>query len=377
MAAKAEPLAIHADEEANDDDGNGGVETSIDAHPSPTAPPSDFDTKLLHSETNTTVNDTLSTVDSIIPIAIQIEPINSDEARGAGLAPNEPDAQEQTQDSTEEQDQQQDSSEDDSVSQNNTGLGWFKGWLRDGHIKHTILYTILVLYLLIELFTIGKGNGFALVGFIIFYILFIVEVCFSSTRKYLGNISTTESTMDYMRRLYQTPPTLSIHMSCFHTETRTRLVSYRDSSGNYQSRTETYTVTVTTWTGSEPVNLARWQDGSVRLQYEDIEEYQITKVKLSKSYQGDELFELQKSNFINRNKHRDVSHHYSVKYDIVGYKTHVLTFVDLNKKSEYLSHTWFVIAHVSILPALPYRIWVSSITGKVKPNVHKIFQTHY
>lgn len=43
----------------------------------------------------------------------------------------------------------------------------------------------------------------------------------------------------------QTPPTVFIHLHGSHTESRTRLVTRRDSNGNYRTEDEHYTEEVT------------------------------------------------------------------------------------------------------------------------------------
>lgn len=81
--------------------------------------------------------------------------------------------------------------------------------------------------------------------------------------------------MDYMDRLYQTEPTLSIKIECYHYETR--VVYYTDANGNACSRTETYPVV--TYTETEPVYITQWKDASVPLQHSEVKEFEVTKVR--------------------------------------------------------------------------------------------------
>lgn len=60
---------------------------------------------------------------------------------------------------------------------------------------------------------------------------------------------------------------------------------------------------------------------------------------------------------------------------IDGYKNRVLAFVDLDKRPPLLNYGWCLGAHLTLFPSLPYRIWMSSITGKVDTTVHKLVWT--
>jgi len=71
----------------------------------------------------------------------------------------------------------------------------------------------------------------------------------------------------------------------------------------------------------------------------------------------------------------DVYYNFYTFYEIEGYKNRVLAFVDLDKRPDYLSYKWCLSAHLTLFPSLPYRMWMSSITGKVDTTVHKMVWT--
>ena len=124
----------------------------------------------------------------------------------------------------------------------------------------------------------------------------------------------------------------------------------------------------------------------------------MTKVKVKKTFAADAGYERQRDYFIAMNDldgtylastlgHctcSDISRHswffpvfynFSVDLQIDGYNSHLLSYVDLAKKPKYLNMSWFVSASLTFFGALPYRFWVSSITGKIKPGVHKLIFT--
>lgn len=173
--------------------------------------------------------------------------------------------------------------------------------------------------------------------------------------------------LDYMDRLYNTEPTLSIKIDLYHYETR--VVYYTDSNGNHCSRTETYPVV--TYSESEQVYITSWSDASVQLEHSEIKEFEFTKVKVHKTFTADQNFAEQCRNLVARNRYRDVYFTLSTFFEIDGHKKRVLAYVDLDNRPEHLSFKWCLGAHLTLFPALPYRVWMSSITGKVDTTVHK------
>jgi len=106
--------------------------------------------------------------------------------------------------------------------------------------------------------------------------------------------------MDYMERLYSTEPTLSIKIECYHYETM--VVYYTDANGNQCSRTETYPVV--TYTEAENVYITSWEDTSTPLEQQELKEYEVTKVKVHKTFTGDSNFVEQCEYLVSRNRWR-------------------------------------------------------------------------
>lgn len=155
----------------------------------------------------------------------------------------------------------------------------------------------------------------------------------------------------------------------------TRVSTYIDGNGNVV--TTTRTVPVVTYTESEDVDIVVWSDESFPLRKSQVSEYKVTKVKLSKTFEGDDNYNQQVMSLIERNKWRDVYYSLNVDYQIGGFEDRVLAFVDINEKPFLLDFWWCVVAHVALFFSCPYRFWMSAITGKVKTNVHKTIRTRY
>ncbi|CAB9522805.1 transmembrane protein 151B [Seminavis robusta] len=272
------------------------------------------------------------------------------------------------------------------------------GCIRDRHVTHSILYLGIVCFLLAwwiqairwrrndcdrirsyrlddypecsEFF--GHENYTFLRWFIFVfgYVFFLGEFWFSSTGKYLKNIHSNEDLHQYLKRMYATAPTLSITIECYHYETR--VVHYTDSNGNSCTRTETYPVV--TYVETEPIHIQSWEDQSVPLDPKLIQ-FEVTKVRMHKTYTGDANLAAKSEDLIRRNRYRDLYYNFRTNYGIEGFKERLLAFVDLSKKPSMLNYPACLISHLLIFPALPYRLWLSAITGKLDATIHKRVET--
>ncbi|CAB9526958.1 transmembrane protein 151B [Seminavis robusta] len=170
--------------------------------------------------------------------------------------------------------------------------------------------------------------------------------------------------------MYEAPPEIAIHIECYHYETTVQ--HYTDSNGNSGTRTVTYPVVA--YEETEPVLITSWKDESEQLKSSQIE-FEITKVRMSKTFTADETFLEQCESFVNRNRWKDQYYNFATIYSIEGFKEKLLAFTDLKRKPQMLDYWIYVLAHLLIFPALPYRMWLSSITGKLDPVIHKSVQT--
>ena len=206
---------------------------------------------------------------------------------------------------------------------------------------------------------------------VVIYLILLCESHGCSTGKYLRNMDTALSVLDYVNQLHRSPPKVSMTMACYHMITYT--TTSTDAKGNVT--TQTHQQKVVTYREREEVNIVAWQDISIPLTSKDVEEYQMTKLKLTKTYSGDDNFIEQYNRLIARNRNRDVFYESHVNLVIDGFKTHVLSFVDLEKKPACANWGCFILANLTFFPSLPYRIWISAITGKIEHEVHKAFQS--
>ena len=214
------------------------------------------------------------------------------------------------------------------------------------------------------------GGELFWVVFSLVVFMYLLEPFSSATYSYLINIKTTENTLEYMDRLYLGAPHVEWHIQCYHYETTYRTVTERDSNGNETQRTESREVKVHTHSASGSLSYQSWTDTSVPLDRSEIIQYQMTKLELSKDFTSDAGYETQKNSFIRFND-RDTHHDFSEILSIPGFSSYVLTLQDITKKPWLAHWGWFLFSHAMVIFSLPYRLWLSSVTGKVETAVTK------
>lgn len=259
------------------------------------------------------------------------------------------------------------------------GVGCLRGCTRDTHIVVTVLSSTVVvlaiLKILCHFYTTCVSSFFGdpiwfWVVFGIVSFLFVVDVCRSNTFQYLRNINTTESVLSYVDRMHRTKPEVLWHIQCYHYETRTRRVHRTDSNGQSYTTTETYQERVNTHSASGALSYVRWEDISVPLNRDEIVTYRMTKVSMKKEWAGDAGCKAQRDDFIAANN-RDVYYDFSERLVIDGFRSRLLALVDIEKKPCFAHSCWYLLCHASVVFALPYRMWMSSTTGKVRNTISK------
>ena len=249
-----------------------------------------------------------------------------------------------------------------------------QGCVRDRHVILTLL-TIVLLFIPILLVTKAITLAeFAIVESIV-WVLYLLNVFYSNTYQYLRNISTTESVVDYMNRMYRTKPIVRWFIQCYHNETRTRLVYSPGPNGSTMYRTETYQQRVNTHSARGKLIVLTWTDVSIPLDRKRMGTFAMTKVSVQKKWSGDEGTEQQKRAFILEN-HKDVLYDFHETLELPGYCTKLLGFVDLDKVPLLAHWKWYVFSHLTIVLGVPYRMWFSSKSHKIETTIEKkIFTT--
>jgi len=171
----------------------------------------------------------------------------------------------------------------------------------------------------------------AIVFAVLGYIFNVIESLCSREAGYLQSKMESGQGSQYLETLLRTPPIITIHMECYHEETRTRTVSYRDSHGNIKHRTEHYTVEVKTWSGKQRFNYLHWKDTSNRRNLPQVTSTKPKMVNLHSEINfvnetTERAFEHQKQIFIEQNRHRDTSYRTNTTKEIYGFKKHIFLY---------------------------------------------------
>jgi hypothetical protein len=218
------------------------------------------------------------------------------------------------------------------------------------------------------------ANVVSFIGFValelVLGVVYLFFVFRSNTFQYLLNMNTTETVLDFMDRMYRTEPIVRWFIQCYHWEARTRQVAVPRPNGTTQYRTETYQERVNTHSAHGKLIFMRWSDVSVPLNEEEIESFTMTKISVKKIWTGDAGSEQQKEDFIRFNK-RDVFYDFSETLELEGYQPRFLGFVDLEKIPTLAHWSWYIVSHLTVVLGLPYRMWLSSKSHKVRTVIQK------
>ena len=211
---------------------------------------------------------------------------------------------------------------------------------------------------------------FAIVMLCLSPVIVLLESFVSHELDYLSNIMEDETAWGYIQRMHEVPPRINMVVECYHYETRTRVVHYKDAKGNQQSRTETYTVKVVTYVDHDGFSFGSWVDVSER-GMPSLSTVALTLVKIDSNIVfGDQEtaddYVRQVAEMLARNRHRDDFTDYSSSKEIPGLKKRISAYVDLRVKPFWIRPRFFWIATL-LQMTWPYR-WLFRV---------KTVKTHY
>lgn len=261
------------------------------------------------------------------------------------------------------------------------GVGCCIGFLRDRHSGVAICTILFITFGALYSANVLSSSTCVNVCFVAgaFYLYF---ACKSNTFKYLWNVVTTETAMEYIYRMYNAAPEICWHIQCYHMEKRIRYVevrytsSYTDSSGrtvqtvHYATEPEEYWVRVNTHSANGKLHYIGWKEVSIPVKQESIEEHRLTKVLVNRYWRGDSGAHAQKSDFINFNN-RDVSYDFTETLIIPGYRKRFMGLNDINDRPFLLHWMWYILSHLTVVFAYPFLMYASSISDKVEVDIIK------
>jgi len=251
--------------------------------------------------------------------------------------------------------------EDVKVSSPRDGVGCVDGFLRDSHYVLSFLSMALLLFPILWFYDI-IGTQFFHIAEAILGVVYIIYCFMSHSFQYLRNVVTTEDITMFMRRMYETKPKIEWSIQCYHYETRSR--------SNANGGIEYYQKKVKTHSATGVLNFVGWEDISTPLKGSDIEDCTMTKVSVKKKWIGDGGAALQKARFISSND-RDKHYDFEETLHLSGYRQRFLGFSNIEDVPCLAHWSWYVLSHLTVVFALPYRMWLSSRTGKVRTEIVK------
>lgn len=207
--------------------------------------------------------------------------------------------------------------------------------------------------------------------------VYLIASFVADTPRYLWHLDHVESILAYVERIKATAPSWEFACECYHMETKTRQVKKAetiyltvDGKSVPITRTwtepETYQEKMVTHTERQPFIYSRSQDVSPQLS-DAIRRYQAVRVDCAYDISfGDQRtlasYEAAKAAFIAQNRHRDVFFHFSERHYIRGFKSKLLSVVDISKKPVLMHWGFYVLATVLLL-SWPYSAWFHANTA--------------
>lgn len=217
--------------------------------------------------------------------------------------------------------------------------------------------------------------------FILVELIYLIEFFCSSTLSYLWNKTDCNSIKDYVVRMKETKPTISMWCECFHYETRVRYVTEHytvNGPNGPESRTrqrmETYQEKVVTHTETEYFDISAHFEIS-RMISDDIYDNDMIKIRFSQRIEfGDPYtrgaYDRQLNAFISRNKRRDTCFSYTENKHIPGFKERMFS---VNGEVHSCFMTWFWYTTATLLGfTWPFRIWVEAKCVRGEYGFHTI-----
>ena len=186
--------------------------------------------------------------------------------------------------------------------------------------------------------------------------------CKMDSYRYLFKIITTKSLMDKFHQMYAAAPQVLWYIRSYHFETR-HYSTYHNKQWHHHS----YQTSVTTHSAAKKLKYSRWKDISTPFQRGCIDPSRLTKVMVNKYWEGDTGATYQKTNFRAMNEHDEQN----VLTETIIISGHKRYFYVNDNRSFRLHWLWYIIAHITIIYAYPYRMYLAAITDELDADVVK------
>ena len=200
---------------------------------------------------------------------------------------------------------------------------------------------------------------FLILGQIIFFLMYWIDCCASSSRQCLRNDMEIPEYQSFMRQVKGSQPRIGIKIECYHYE--------KTSDGGQKKKVK--------YSGTSYWHYKNFRDETGEIL--GLNEGKMIKLQLSKSFKfGNDTsiteFDAFRQNYIQNNKKRDEQIEGSFVFDYGGIEeTDVLVQSKGASRSCCMSSFWFWFWSLLFL-SWPYRIWLESKTVAKQIEVKKV-----
>ena len=235
-----------------------------------------------------------------------------------------------------------------------------------------------MLYCLLESHS-PDDTEFFLIAFFLLYLVYWLDILLiNSTFKALRNRSSIESLHQKVVEMkLGGNPRIVWNIVCYHYETRTRLVTERDSQGRTYTTYETYEERVDTWNASQVFHFDSCIDMSPDTLNVDAHRYILWTMTKTYDFADDytrSSYSHQKRVFEEANKWHDTHYSLEENFNIEGFKDQMITSLDGTFPRAMSVGVYFM--SCIFLLELVYSAWLNGFATPQSYKFCKIFQCH-
>jgi hypothetical protein len=227
----------------------------------------------------------------------------------------------------------------------------------------------------------GLFSG-SLATLITFYVIYVISNLCSPAMSYLCHKHGAFSIHNLMKQIFYNPPTIRWHVECYHYETSYH--THTDSNGN--TRTETKSNRVTTFTGSRDFHYYTWRDVSGLFLLDSHKVYNGEKkvyIKLELNLDvdfADDItrldYQRQKDDFYYENRWRDTHISFSESKIVNGFNQYNMVRIS-DYRPAGINCGWFLIFTFFFPFAEIYKMYVDSFCIDQDYTVKKVVSSRY
>lgn len=210
------------------------------------------------------------------------------------------------------------------------------------------------------------------------YIIYVILQLCSSTFSFLRNISESQTIHSTMKKLFDTPITITFNVTCYHNMVTTTIIN---------KKLHVTTSRIITYSGSKDFVYYSWLDISGHFDLDKEEEIKndkiiFIKLRLNNSYEYFDQYTIldlnvQRNQFFMENRKRDIYMDTSTTTNLPGLREFHLVKVSDKETPFFFGKCWFIFFTFIIPIAQIYKYYISKYCSVKYFDIKKLISTRY